>query len=173
MSKHISLTSDGKLRSDGSECRMIAGAAARVFAGTAGALAQIIASCRSDQAVALGALNEKISTPVDVTTRNRLKQNPGSIARAQGFIDYRAGRPAWALIDFDSKGMPDEVKAKIDAAGGMWEALLMVAPELAGAARVSRASTSAGMFHLDQSCSIGSRREWRSRNTTTVDGFYR
>src|SRR5262249_43077393 len=50
---------------------------------------------------------------------------------------------------FDSKGMPDEVKAKIYAAGGMWEALLTVAHELAGAARVSRASTSAGLFRSD------------------------
>src|SRR6516225_7996610 len=57
--------------------------------------------------------------------------------------------PAWALIDFDTKGMPNEVKTKIDAAGGMWNALLQVAPGLANAARVSRASTSAGLFRTD------------------------
>jgi hypothetical protein len=45
--------------------------------------------------------------------------------------------------------MTKEVSDRIDAAGGMWNALLTVAPELANAARVSRASTSAGLFHRD------------------------
>ena len=45
--------------------------------------------------------------------------------------------------------MPKEVSDRIDAAGGMWNALLTVAPELASAARVSRASTSAGLFRSD------------------------
>jgi hypothetical protein len=149
MSKHISLTNDGKLHSDGSKCLMVTGAAARAFARTASDMAGIVASCRSDQAIALGALRKDLSDPVQVTTKDRLDQNPGAIARAQGFIDYRPGIPAWALIDFDTKGMTREVSDRIDAAGGIWNALLTVAPELANAARVSRASTSAGLFRTD------------------------
>ena len=149
MSKRISLDWDGKLKSDGSECRMITGTAARAFAGTASDLARIIDNCGSDQAIALGALREDLSNSVSVTTKDDLDQNPGAIARTRGFIDYRPGVPAWSLIDFDTKGMPNEVKAKIDAAGGMWNALLTVASELANAARVSRASTSAGLFRTD------------------------
>jgi hypothetical protein len=149
MSKKIFLDSDGKLKSDGSECRMITGTAARAFAATASDLARIIGNCGPDQAIALGALRKDLSSPVDVTTKDRLDQNPGAIARAQGFIDYRRECPAWALIDFDTKGMPKEVSDRIDAAGGMWNALLTVAPELANAARVSRASTSAGLFRAD------------------------
>ena len=145
MSKHISLTNDGKLHSDGSKCLMVTGTAARAFARTASDMARIVASCRSDQAIALGALRKDLSNPVQVTTKDRLDQNPGAIARAQGFIDYRPGIPAWALIDFDTKGMTREVSDRIDAAGGIWNALLTVAPELANAARVSRASTSAGL----------------------------
>ena len=56
MSKRISLDLDGKLKSDGSECRMIAGTAARAFAETASDLARIIQGCVSNQAIALGAL---------------------------------------------------------------------------------------------------------------------
>jgi hypothetical protein len=149
MSKKIFLDSDGKLKSDGSECRMITGTAARVFAGTSSDFARIIGNCGSDQAIALGALREDLSSPISVTTKDSLDQNPGAIARARGFIDYRPGVPAWALIDFDTKGMPKEVSNRIDAAGGMWSALLAVAPELANAARVSRASTSAGLFRSD------------------------
>ena len=150
MSKHISLTNDGKLHSDGSKCLMVTGTAARAFARTASDMARIVASCRSDQAIALGALRKDLSNPVQVTTKDRLDQNPGAIARAQGFIDYRPGIPAWALIDFDTKGMTREVSDRIDAAGGIWNALLTVAPELANAARVSRASTSAGLFRPTQ-----------------------
>ena len=151
MSKRISLDLDGKLKSDGSECRMVAGTAARAFAGTASDLALIVQNCSSNQAIALGALREDLSSPVNVTIKSRLDQNPGAIARTRDFIDYRPECSAWALIDFDSKGMPDDIKAKIDAAGGMWNALLMVAPELAGATRVSRSSTSAGLFRSDTS----------------------
>jgi hypothetical protein len=154
MSKRISLTNDGKLHSDGSKCLMVTGTATRAFARTASDLARIVASCRSDQAIALGALRKDLSSPVDVTTKDRLDQNPGAIARAQGFIDYWSEYPAWALIDFDTKGMPTEVSDRIDAAGGMWNALLKVAPELASAARVSRASTSAGLFHGDTGAPI-------------------
>jgi len=149
MSKKIFLDSDGKLKSDGSECRMITGTAARAFAGTASDLSRIVQSCGCDQAIALGALREDLSSPISITTKASLDQNPGAIARARGSVDYRPGVPAWALIDFDTKGMPKEVFDRIDAAGGMWNALLTVAPELANAARVSRASTSAGLFRSD------------------------
>jgi hypothetical protein len=149
MSKKIFLDGDGKLKSDGSECRMITGTAVRAFAGTASDFARIIGSCGPDQAIALGALREDLSSPISVTTKDSLDQNPGAIARTRSFIDYRPGVPAWALIDFDTKGMPKEVSDRIGAVGGMWQALLTVAPELANAARVSRASTSAGLFRTD------------------------
>jgi hypothetical protein len=119
MSKRIYLDATGKLHSDGSECRMGTGTAARAFAGTASELAQIIGNCGSDQAIALGALKEDLSSPVNVTTKDNLDRNPGVIARTRSFIDYQPGCPAWALIDFDSKAMPKEVSERIDAAGGM------------------------------------------------------
>ena len=45
--------------------------------------------------------------------------------------------------------MPTEVAARIEAMGGVWSALTTVAPGLKGAARVSRASTSSGLFRED------------------------
>src|SRR5690349_1051555 len=120
MSKKIFLDSEGNLKSDGSECRMINGTATRAFARTASDFARIIANCGPDQAIALGALREHLSSPISVTTKGRLGQNPGAIARARNFIDYRPGVPAWALIDFDTKGMPKEVSDSIHGAGGMW-----------------------------------------------------
>ena len=45
--------------------------------------------------------------------------------------------------------MPPAVRAKIDALGGFWPALVSVLPELEAVGRVLRASTSAGIFRSD------------------------
>jgi hypothetical protein len=148
MSKRIFLDELGKVCSDGSQCLMANGTATRATAETAAELAQHIEACGTDQAIALGALKGDLPSPVQITTSARLKDNPGAISRCREFIDYRPG-PAWALIDFDTKGMPANVAASIEAAGGMWNALLTVAPGLERAARVSRASTSSGLYHSD------------------------
>ncbi len=55
MSKRIFLDAQEKLQSDASDCLMVHGTAARANAGTAMALAAIIANCGSDEAIALGA----------------------------------------------------------------------------------------------------------------------
>jgi hypothetical protein len=149
MSKRIFLDEHGALQSDGSQCLMVQGTAMRAPAETANDLAKIIANCSSDQAIALGALKDGLPSSVSVTVPRNIKQNPGAITRSREFVDYVPGEPAWALIDFDTKGMPGNVAARIEAAGGMWNALLTVAPGLQRAARMSRASTSSGLFRLD------------------------
>jgi hypothetical protein len=149
MSKRIFLDAQGKVCSDGSHCLMPQGIAKRAAAETAADLARHIMACGREQAIALGALRADLISPAKITTRAKLKDNPDAITRSRDFIDYRPGTPAWALIDFDTKGMPDNAASSIEAAGGMWNALLTVAPGLQGAARVSRASTSSGLFRTD------------------------
>ena len=149
MSKRISLDETGKVRSDGSNCLMVQGTATRATAATACDLATLILSCRSDQAISLGYLKAGLPDPVAITTKKKLTEKSGAIARTRDFIDYVPGSPGWALIDFDLKGMPPDVEGAIEAAGGMWNALLTVAPGLQRAARVSRASTSAGLYRTD------------------------
>jgi hypothetical protein len=149
MSKRIFLDEQGKVCSDGYQCSMAQGTATRAKAETAAELAEHIKVCATDQAIALGALGADLPNPVQITTSANLKDNPGAITRSREFIDYRPGAPAWALIDFDTKGMPPNVAASIKAAGDMWNALLIVAPGLQRAARVSRASTSSGLYRSD------------------------
>ena len=149
MSKRIFLDEQGKVCSDGSQCLMAQGTATRATAETAADLAEHIVACGTDQAIALGALRADLPNPAKITIPAKLKDNPGAITRSRDFIDYRPGAPAWALIDFDTKGMPASVGASIEAAGGMWNALLNVAPGLQRAARVSRASTSSGLYRPD------------------------
>jgi hypothetical protein len=149
MSKRIFLDEQGKVCSDGSQCLMAQGTATRAAAETAADLAKHITACDTEQAIALGALRADLASPAEITTHAKLKDNPDAITRSRDFINYCPGTPAWALIDFDTKGMPANVAASIEAAGGMWNALLTVAPGLQRAARVSRASTSSGLYRSD------------------------
>ena len=149
MSKRIYLDAQGKVCSDGSQCLMAQGTATRATTETAADLAEHIMACGTEQAITLGALRADLPNPAKITTLAKLKDSPGAITRSREFIDYRPGAPAWALIDFDTKGMPDNVAASIEAAGGMWNALLTVAPGLQRASRVSRASTSSGLYRTD------------------------
>jgi hypothetical protein len=149
MSKRIFLDEQGKVCSDGSQCLMDQGTATRATTETAADLAKHIMDCGTEQAIALGALRADLASSAKITTLAKLKDNLGAITRSRDFIDYRPGTPAWALIDFDTKGMPDNVASSIEAAGGMWKALLTVAPGLGRATRVSRASTSSGLFRTD------------------------
>src|SRR4051794_7498865 len=99
MSKRIFLDETGKLRSDGSNCLMVRGTATRALAATAADLATLIASCYSDQALALGSLKSGLPDSAAITTEKKLKSKPGAIARTRDFIDYVPGSPGWALID--------------------------------------------------------------------------
>src|SRR5215472_7739013 len=155
MSKHIFLNEEGKVCSDVSQCLMARGTATRATAETAADLAKHIMDCGTEQAIALGALRADLVSPAKITTIAKLKDNPDAIARCRDFIDYRPGAPAWALIDFDTKGMPDNVASNIEAAGGVWNALLTVAPGLQRAARVSRGSTSSGLYRSDTGTQFG------------------
>ncbi len=108
----------------------------------------------SDNALALGTMEQHVEARV-VTARMLAKMSERTtpdglpvIARSRTYVDYRPG-PAWMLCDFDRKGMPASVSAAIGDAGGMWPALLSVMPGLAQAARVTRASTSAGLWRID------------------------
>jgi hypothetical protein len=150
LSKRISLR-DGKVVSDGSACVMSSGRAGRVVLNDLGSFATLIGSLQPHQAVALGRLNPELPDRVSVVTKRRLSELNGeasadTIARIGEHISYVAGEPALALIDIDTKGMPEEVDQRITAAGGFWPALIGVLPDLATTARVIRPSTSTGIY---------------------------
>ena len=154
LTKEITLSPDGSLKSDGSACVMSRGSACRVRLGGLDAFAALIHSLETHQAIALGALRPDLPDEVEVTTQDRLaKMNgsapPGLVARNGVHIRYEPGRPALALIDIDTKGMPSDVKARIKNMGGFWAALVSVLPALAATGRVARRSTSTGISRTD------------------------
>ena len=85
------------------------------------------------QALALGGLRADLPDKVGVTTKKRLLNGtarPDLIARTAANIVYHG--PAFALLDYDTKGMPATVAAELQRHGGFWPALLTVLPALDG-----------------------------------------
>ena len=150
LTKQISLSPDGTLVKDGSACVMAHGTAERVRVAGVDALGALIEGLTPSQAIALGTLRADLPDKVEVTTKKRLVNGvarPDIIARTGANIIYHG--PAFALLDYDSKGMPAAVAAELKRAGGFWGALLTVLPALKDVARVTRRSTSAGLSRAD------------------------
>ena len=79
---------------------------------------------------------------------------PGTIARTGDYLYFEPGKPAYMLFDHDRKGMTDAVKMKLKEVGGFWNAMTQAIPGLAGAARVTRRSTSTGLYNAKTSESL-------------------
>jgi hypothetical protein len=154
LSKRIYINGDGKVVSDGSACTMSAGTASRVRFQSLPEVAGFISKMPSTDAIALGRLRDDLDGVLRLTTQAKLASLNGNapatlIARTANFIRYQPGQPAVVLIDIDTKGMPDAVKARVAAAGGFWPALCSVLPSLATTARIVRNSTSSGLSRID------------------------
>src|SRR5215831_16622185 len=106
LTKRISLTSDGAVKSDGSACVMAKGTAQRLPIADIAELAAVIGKTPSDQAIALGALRAGLPDRVQIVTKQKLNGQADTIARTAADINFRKAELALALIDFDTKGMP-------------------------------------------------------------------
>jgi hypothetical protein len=152
LTKRISLAADGSIQSDISACRMARGTARRIRVANVKQLATFITQLHPNQAPALGALRTGLPDQVEVVTKAKLLNGvaqPDLIARTGAHVIYREGQPAFALLDFDTKGMPPHVEAELKRLDGFWKAMLSVLPALGSVARVTRCSTSAGLFRSD------------------------
>jgi hypothetical protein len=151
LTKQIRLDESGRAKSDGSACIMTRGVARRVAISCVRQLGELIAGLQSDQAIALGALRSGLPNEVKIATRRAINgsNRPDIISRTADNFLFGSGRQGFVLLDYDTKGMPDAVAERLDFVGGFWQALETVMPALAGTARVSRASTSAGLYHQD------------------------
>jgi hypothetical protein len=147
LSKTITAAVDGSPISDGSSCRMSSGKAKRLpLPDGAQTLADLIENMAPNDALSLGRLVSSVGESAPVTTVSRLKSAPeGTIARSRDFLEFMPGAQANMLLDVDRKGMPQAVADRINAAGGVVPLLTELFPGLMKAARVERASTSAGI----------------------------
>ena len=158
LTKHISLRDDGTLHSDGSACVMARGTAKRERPNGLPGFATIIGGLGQNEAIALGALRPDLPDNVQVMTTSMIKKLNGTaplgtIARTNEHICYR-DKSSLALLDHDTKGMPQAVAERVKALGGFWPAVLSVAPELEHAGTVVRRSTSSGIVRTDTGQSV-------------------
>jgi len=109
LTKRISLTANGSIKSDGGACVMSSGEARRVPITDVGQLAALIGDLEANQAIALGGLRAGLREQVRVVTKARLDGVNGVphnvIARTADAIVYRNDQQAFALLDFDTKGI--------------------------------------------------------------------
>jgi hypothetical protein len=153
LTKRISLASDRTLVSDSSACVMTRGTAERVKIAGIDELAALIGSLHPSQAIALGALRDGLPDEVRIVTKKKLNGQANTIARTRDEIFYREKCQALVLLDFDRGGMPADVADRLN--NGFWAVLMEVVPDLRHAARLLRASTSAGLFNSDTGESLG------------------
>ena len=134
LTKRISLKEDGTLCSDGSQCVMPSGEAERIRLNDLHAFGRLLTTMTPADAIGLGTLRRDLPDKVEITTKIRLEALNGEavphlFARTGEFIVYRPRQPTVVLIDVDTKGMPAAVKARVDAKGGFWPALVSVLPD--------------------------------------------
>jgi hypothetical protein len=141
--------------SNGSACVMSRGTAWRFGFTRIEEVAELIEHFGPDQALALGGIRSDLPARVEVVTKRKLndatvpKSTPPVPTSLLAPATISPIDPALALVDYDTKGMPQSVADKIKELGGLWPALVSVIPELATVARVIRKSTSAGLFRAD------------------------
>ena len=150
MTKTIKLGPDGKPTPDGSACRMWRGEARVYDLMDVHELALLIDKCSTQQALAFGSIKPEFLNgggSVKVVKKDALASpTPGVIARTNKHLWFPPGEDGAMVVDHDRKGMPANVEAKI-AGRSLWDVLIEVAPGLAQAGRVERASTSAGLMN--------------------------
>ena len=122
------------------------GRARRVRFSSLADFAEALTRCPPNEAFGLGQLIDGLEDEVEIVTIEKLNGGGSAsrISRSAEFFHYRPG-PGVIAIDSDTKGQPDDVRARVEAAGGVWDALVKAMPELEGVGRVLRASTTAGL----------------------------
>jgi hypothetical protein len=146
LTKRLHLTPEGKLANDSSQCRMSIGRMERVRLEDWRSFGPLIEATPPNVAYALGALRDPLPDAVGLALKDDPQAvQPGVVARTQLNFVYRPGAPAFVRIDFDTKGMPDDVGVRIERLGGFTGALAVVCPGAGGAGSIERQSTSAGV----------------------------
>jgi hypothetical protein len=154
LTKHIKLADDGSIISDGSACKMARGKMQRIAVIDVNHFAGLIAELHDNQAIALGALRAGLPEQVQLVTKAKLNGADHAIARTGDDIVFCQQQPAFALLDYDTKGMTAEIAAEIKCRGGFWSALCSVLPALENTARVTRCSTSTGLIRSDTGATV-------------------
>jgi hypothetical protein len=150
VTKHISLTPEGKLASHGEDCWIATGTMRRARYDNWRAFAADLENMPPNGAIVLGTLSQ--DRPEEavylVMADNPCAKQPGRAARTKEYLSYRPV-PTLALLDHDAKHFSEDIKTRVKELGGFVKALESICPELATAGTILRASTSAGISNTE------------------------
>jgi hypothetical protein len=146
LTKTFHLKPDGSIGNDSRDCRMARGSASRLILKDPHALAAELSAMPVNGALVLGRLRAGLPDEITIVAEKALDRNPGAYARTAENFCYLQGQPGYVLCDFDRKGMPAPVCARIAALGDFAAALESLCPAIGAAASVLRPSTSFGVY---------------------------
>jgi hypothetical protein len=155
LNKHVELAADGMSLDKKSKGNMSFGDARRVLMpgngpeGAPEALKSLIEALDPHEAILTGTMTSTARDNVRIVLDGRDDADAGFISRTLKHFAYQPGIPAWFLLDYDTKGMSDDVRERMKALGGFTKALVHVFPEMREMALVWRASTTAGIRRID------------------------
>ena len=151
LSKLISADEHGRPVSDGSACAMSRGKSKRVRlnGSPAAGLCVVIEDLGPHEAIILGDHADGLPDEIRISTEEKADPQSGTYGRTKDNFKFRENQPAWALLDYDQKAMPAEVRDRLVAVDGFEAAVATLIPGYDQIARVLRASTSAGLFNSE------------------------
>ncbi len=128
----------------------------RVPASRAASLGSLLAATKSNEAFVLGSC-QKPGDRHPLVVKEALSDNPDAVARTDEFFAYRPGSPAWLGLDLDVGQSPDDLRDRVEAAGGYRRVLGTVIPGLDQLDLVARPSSSSGIRNRKSGKSTGLR----------------
>jgi hypothetical protein len=112
-------------------------------------LAREMLDLGSHEALLLGDLAEGLPDRIMLEKDELADPIRGTYGRTRRTFHFRPGQPAAALLDYDQKGMPPNERRRLADAGGFEGAMAQLVPNYSKLARVTRASTSAGIVNRE------------------------
>jgi hypothetical protein len=147
--KRLALGADGLPHSDGTGGAMANGTATRVILNGSPAtnLCELMQDLGPHEALVLGDFADGLPDKIKLVKAELTDPAKSTYGRTGQTFQYRPGQPALALLDYDQKQMPDDVRQRLVEVGGLEGALATLIPDYAELARVIVASSSAGLYH--------------------------
>jgi hypothetical protein len=128
------------------------GKARALAAPDAATLARILDLLTPRHVLTLGQMKDG-RTSAHVVTGAKLGPASDAISRSADYFEHAAGQ-GWLLLDHDTKDMPTDVQARVQALGGGLAAIKSIWPDLADADLVVRPSSSGGVHLIGNDPSI-------------------
>jgi hypothetical protein len=146
LTKRVHLAQDGTIANDSTDCRMSRGIMHRTSLPDWRDFAAVIEETPNNVAYALGTMRADLPASIHLVAKvEPQSEKPGFATRTRGTIQYR-DEPGLVLLDFDTKGIPEDVRARLRSLGGFCAAIEAVCAGIALAGYIRRSQRAPAYF---------------------------